>query len=193
MSVLCQELLLTSLTNYYRSNNNIITLKNIIEGRHRLSLRMIDWFVTHYSNTYKIFYWIHKKKDEVYIDYPSHLTDTENIKKISLYNDYRGQLKSYAKINFDSFRRHNRITFIIDENNVSNNIETTVGQLNFFRWIFNNNILQYAIINYDNIYNNMVSNNSYSKNKKITKFVDTNDCIATRREIINTKCILRFD
>ena len=57
-----------------------------------------------------------------------------------------------------------------------------MGQLNFFRWIFNNNIINYAINNYDIIYKKMIDNNT-SKCKAIY-----ND-----HDIIKTRCLLRFD
>lgn len=104
--------------------------------------------VTHYSKSNNIYYWIDDKKN-IYLNYPEN--STEGIRIINLYQDYRAQLKSYSKFNFDSFRRHHRITFFIN-NDKTDYIETTVGQLNFFRWIFNNNIITYAINNYDNIY-----------------------------------------
>ena len=39
---------------------------------------------------------------------------------------------------------------------INDHILTTLGQLNFFRWIFNNNIINYAIDNYDIIYKKMI-------------------------------------
>lgn len=184
----CEELLLTSLTNFYNENIELKTiLKNIIEGKHKLSLRLIDWLVTHYAKAFNTYYWIIKNDEKIYTSYPEHIDDIKNIKKINLYLDYRAQLKSYAKINFDSFRRHNRITFFLDFDK-DEFIETTLGQLNFFRWAFNNNILQYALENYDKIYQHMIDNNSYNKQKKI-KQQDTQNI----QDISKTMCLLRFD
>jgi hypothetical protein len=108
-------------------------------------------------------------------------SNKENIKKINVYLDYRAQLKSYTKLYFDTFRRHERISFYIDNDKM---IETTLGQLNFFRWIFNNNILLYAEKNYESIYNNMIDFNK--NNKKIKK---NNN----KQHIINIKSILTFN
>jgi hypothetical protein len=184
----CEDLLLTSLTQYYNENcSKKLVLKEIIDGKHKLSLRLIDWLVTHYAKASNVFYWIHKKTDEIYNTYPIHISeDTKHIKKVNLYLDYRAQLKSYAKINFDSFRRHNRITFFL---NLETNeyIETTIGQLNFFRWAFNNNVLEYACQNYDKIYQHMIDNNSYKKQKKCKQH-HTNI-----QDITKTLCTLTFD
>lgn len=184
MADLCSELLLTSLTIFYNKNPSYkIILKNIIDGKHKLSLRMIDWFVTQYSKIHNIIYWIHN--DNIYDLLPDDIKEFDKLKKINLYYDYRDQLRSYTKLNFDSFRRHNRITFFINEEK-TDKIETTIGQLNFFRWIFNNKILLYALNNYDKIYNEMIVNNSYNKGKKKEKKI-------IFQELTKNKCILIFD
>jgi hypothetical protein len=176
----CQELLLGSLNQYYNNNKkNKELFNNIINGKHKLSLRLIDWFVTHYARNNNIYYWTNN--EEIYQNLPDDLNDN-NIKKVNIYLDYRAQLKSYTKLYFDTFRRHERITFYINDNKL---IETTIGQLNFFRWIFNNNILVYATDHYDNIYKSMTEQNKNTKKtkKNYNKF----------QEIVKTKCVLNFD
>jgi hypothetical protein len=173
----CQELLLNSLNTYYNKNEKFKKeLKVLIEGKHKLSLRLIDWLVTHYSKKCNVNFWI--KGDQIYDNLPIDKKDDDKYKKVNLYLNYRAQLKSYAKLNFDTFRRHNRITFYINKND---SITTTIGQLNFFRWAFNNNIIEYGLKNYDKIYNNMIANNNSKQDKK------------NFQEITNTLCILRFD
>lgn len=175
----CHNLLLTSLTEYYNNNKCYKEiLQKIINGDHKLSLRLIDWFVTHYTKTFNISYWIDLDNNKYYTDIPD---NNKNIKRITLYLDYRAQLKSFTKINFDSFRRHSRITFFLDiEKEIY--IDTTIGQLNFFRWIFRNNILDYILDNYDDIYNNMINNNV--KTEKINN---------KQQGITKTMCTLHFD
>ena len=59
MGDLGQDLLLKSLTDFYNKNSEYkLTLKNIILGDHKLSLRIIEWLVTHYSRSNNIYYWI---------------------------------------------------------------------------------------------------------------------------------------
>lgn len=182
MNDLSQSLLLTSLTKFYNKNERFkYMLKDIIDGKHKLSLRIIEWLVTHYAKLYNIYYWINDS-DEIFDILPNMPIDMSNFKKVNLYQDYRAQLKSYSKFNFDSFRRHDRITFFINQDKMLF-IETTIGQLNFFRWIFCNNVIQYALKNYDEIYKEMISYNS-QKNKLPP---------AHNQDIIHTKCLLKFD
>jgi hypothetical protein len=180
-----KELLLSSLNLFY-NNHNIykLTLKTIIEGKHELSLRMIDWLVTRYAKTNNIIYWINEKDENIYTNLPDNYNN-EKYRKITLYLDYRAQLKSFKKFNFDAFRRHDRIKFNINNNEI---IETTIGQLNFFKWAFNTKIITYALENQKKIYENM-SKFSYKKQIKISN----KNSLVPKQDIINTKCFVIFD
>jgi hypothetical protein len=185
-----KDLLLSSLNTFY-NNHNIYksTLKTIIDGKHELSLRMIDWLVTRYAKTHNIIYWINETDNNIYDNLPDNYNN-EKYRKITLYLDYRAQLKSFKKFNFDAFRRHDRITFKINDNDdkIDDYIETTIGQLNFFKWAFNTKIITYAIQNQKSIYENM-SKFSYKKQIKISN----KNSLVPKQDIINTKCFVVFD
>jgi hypothetical protein len=178
-----KELLLSSINSFYKGNEKYkLILKDIIDGKHELSLRMIDWLVTRYAKNNNIIYWINEIDDKIYHNLPENYS-SEKFKKITLYLDYRAQLKSFKKFNFDAFRRHERIMFNITE---TEEIETTIGQLNFFKWAFNNKIIIYAIENQKKIYENM-SKFSYKKQNSIK------NSLIPKQDIINTKCFIIFD
>ena len=73
---------------------------------------------------------------------------------------YKSQLKSYSKKKFDPFCRRDRINF--NCNNID--IETTMGQLNFFKWAIDNMVIEYITLNNKDIENDM--NICYNSNKK---------------------------
>ena len=178
-----KELLLSSLSIFYDKNEEYLNiLKTIIDGKHQLSLRMIDWLITIYAKNNNMVYWINLNDDKIYYDLPE--DNSNNFKKINLYLDYRSQLKSFKKINFDSFRRHDRISFI---SNKGTTLETTIGQLNFFKWAFNNRVINYAIENQKIIYDNM-SKNSYKRTMKNKK-----NLVLPKNDILITKCYVSFD
>ena len=102
---------------------------------------------------------------------------------IIVHTNYKGQLKAYSKRNFDPFCRRNRIRFYYEENKY---FITTVGQLNFFKWAFNNKIINYAIDNQKKIYENM---SKFSYKIKLTTKVS----LIPKQDIINTKCLVVFD
>ena len=149
------ELLLNSLDNYYNHSKNFQKFKNVIESN-EISLRIIDWFVTNYSKKYNIFYQIYKT-DTGKLTFSSE--GNKFYKEINIYHSYKTQLKSFNKKKFDPFCRKERIIF--------KEIETTVGQLNFFRWIIDNLIVDYIKKNYKLIEEDM---NQYSTNIKKKDF-----------------------
>ena len=80
--------------------------------------------------------------------------------------DYKNQLKAYAKIYFDPFCRRDRINFIYGK---GDELLTTVGQLNFFRWAIENNIIEYTVANMEIIEKDMNSSLKYEKEESDTK------------------------
>jgi len=135
-----KDLLMQSLINFFSNREYLDQVIPIITGKSEISLRILDWFVTNYSKKNNIHYQV-----QVY----------NKIKNFIVYLDYKSQLKAYSKKSFDPFCRRERISFIDHDNN---ELITTVGQLNFFRWSLENNILDYIRENYDIIESDM--NNS---------------------------------
>ena len=121
-----QDLLMLSLSKFFMKKDHIQQMIPIIEGKSEISLRIIDWFVTNYA----------KKKNTTYIIKKKN----KDINQFIVYLNYKSQLKSYSKKQFDPFCRRERISFL-DYNDQA--IITTVGQLNFFRWAIENKIINY--------------------------------------------------
>mgnify|MGYP006095605641 CR=1 FL=1 len=149
-----QDVLMNSLIKYYSNKNNINKLLDIFKETSHISLRVIDWFVTNYS----------KKKQITYI-----LNNDSNTNKLfTVHLEYKQQLKGYSKKQFDPFCRRNRIEFYYNDKEF---INTTVGQLNFFKWANNNNVISYIKENLNEIETDM--NDSYRNqygSKKIPVF-----------------------
>jgi hypothetical protein len=157
-----KDVLLNSLQNFYTKNNNIDKLLRVIKYKKSISLRLIDWFTTNYSKKYNVIYVIYKDSDG-----NKTLQETDIINsQFNVYNSYKSQLKAYSKKKFDPFCRRERIDFTIQ----GNTINTTIGQLNFFKWIINNNILEYIETNIEDIESDM--NYSLKEIKKNYKKVD---------------------
>ena len=139
------DVLLDKLMIFYNVDNNIDKMLNIINGKSNISLRIVDWFVTNYSKTE---FTVIEQKDGT---------------RLKVYNDYKLKLRAYSKRRFDPFCRWDRITVPID---IERSIETTIGQLNFFKWALQSNIIKYINDNYDTIDNDMNIRNSYAKKKQ---------------------------
>jgi hypothetical protein len=137
-----QTLLMNTLNIYFKNIENLNSMIPIIVGKSSISLRILDWFVTNYAKKNNISYDVFDKR-------------TNSMKKFIVHIDYKSQLKAYSKKYFDPFCRRERLVFI-DNNN--NEFVTTAGQLNFFRWVIDNDILYYIYNNLKTIENDM--NNS---------------------------------
>jgi hypothetical protein len=51
-----KEIILPTLYNFYKENNNIYIILPIISGCSSLSIRVLDWFVTNYAKKYNVIY-----------------------------------------------------------------------------------------------------------------------------------------
>ena len=155
------NVLLESLNSYYNSNpKNMEYLLNIIETNHKVSLRIIDWFVTNYSKKFNVFYTIYKISPN---EYTLKEEGNQVLKQFNTYHSYKSQLKSFSKKKFDPFCRRQRIDFECQ----GKTIQTTIGQLNFFKWAIENLIIEYIMLHYDEIEEDM--NQSYMLIKKHKK------------------------
>lgn len=119
------DLLMTSLSKFYLDERNINILIPIVNGLSKISLRVLDWFVTNYCKKHNTV--IHYQRDG-------------KAQKLIVHLDYKNQLKAYSKKQFDPFCRRERINFIYGK---GNELLTTVGQLNFFRWAIEHHVLDY--------------------------------------------------
>ena len=148
-------LLLKNLLDYYKEDDNLDKMLNIINGESKISLRIVDWFTTNYAKKYYTVYQLPGSN-----------------KRFKVYVDYKLKLRSYSKKRFDPFCRWDRI--VIPYKN-DTHIQTTIGQLNFFKWALENEVIDYINDNYITIEKDMNNRNSSSK----------------KREIINNKNLTR--
>ena len=122
-----QEMLLKSLILYYKKESKLKEFLNVVcNKKDGISLRIIDYLCTNYAKTQDVVYYIDKKTP------------------FNLFLQYRSQLKAYSKLQFDPFRRHERITISVPTSySDSGTLETTVAQLNFFKWAIENDVIKY--------------------------------------------------
>ena len=194
-------LLMKMLLEFYKDNDNLLKFTSIIQGgknveddaslkqedrelnisnKPNISLRIIDWFVTNYS-----------KKHFIVYEQPSGIMGDYRFK---VYNEYKLKLKAYSKRKFDPFCRWDRISIPFDE---ETSFETTIGQLNFFKWAIENRILEYIEEHYQEIESDMNLFNSASKRRKSTDNITIstdggNDKTRKKREELSIsacKCI----
>lgn len=154
------DLLLRNLISFYNTydlngthnpHNNLDKMLKIITGDSKISLRIVDWFATNYAKKYYTLYVIEGTNDNV-------------TRRFKVYDDYKLKLKAYSKKRFDPFCRWDRISIPYTNGKF---IETTIGQLNFFKWAIENKVVDYIEENYNDIEKDMNNRNSTSKRKEI--------------------------
>lgn len=143
------ELLLNNLLEFYKEEDNLTRMLKIITGESKISLRIVDWFSTNYAKkNYTLYEMTNKNGDNV---------------RFKVYFDYKLKLKAYSKKRFDPFCRWDRISIPYKDGTC---IETTIGQLNFFKWALENKVVNYIEEHYDVIEKDMNNRNSTSKRKE---------------------------
>ena len=165
------DLLLTNLLSFFRQADYAPLRKMlaVINGESVISLRIIDWFSTNYAKKYYTVYAYAAAAAKS----ANSATDTEpsahdaassfcRDRRFKVYTDYKLKLKAYSKKRFDPFCRWDRIDFPYKNNS---SIQTTIGQLNFFKWAIENHVIQYIEANYAAIERDMNTRNSISKRK----------------------------
>jgi hypothetical protein len=140
------DLLMNNLMKFYSEDNNMDKMLKIINGESPISLRIIDWFATNYAKKFFTVYEIGANR------------------RFKVYVDYKLKLKAYSKRRFDPFCRWDRITIPYGNGTF---IQTTIGQLNFFKWALENGVVAYIEKNYADIEDDMNARNSTSRRKPL--------------------------
>jgi hypothetical protein len=125
-----EEWVLHRLETFYAQPGRFERVQKILSGESNISLRLIDWLVTNYAKKHNV----------------SYLTKTGN-RHVIVYLTYKSNLKAYSKKMFDPFCRWKRIQF--------RGYSTTVGQLNFFEWALQDEVLDYLEEHYDEVHADM--------------------------------------
>ena len=126
-------ILLTSINNFYTTEDNRTKLLNILDKSSGISLRNLEWFITNYS----------KKNNLSY--------ETNDGRIFSVHCAYKSSLDGYSKKLFDPFCRSEKFAYTIP--GTSHEIHTTLAQLNFIKWCIKNNIIDYIASNKTALFN----------------------------------------
>jgi hypothetical protein len=145
-----ENMIINSLEKFYENDAHIKLFIPFINSESKISIRLIDYFVTKFSKNHKINY---KLKEN----------DVEQT--FNVYTSYKQQLKAFQKVHFDPFSRGDRVPYFID----GNCIITTIGQLNFFRWFISKKIYDYIELHQNRIEDDMNKKNKINKKESKPK------------------------
>lgn len=127
------DILLKSLSAFYAEGDRMAQFTTYTSKDSPISLRLLDWLVTNYA----------KKNNVVYI-----LSKGSTSLTFNMFMEYKAQLKAYSKKFFDPFCRRDRADIV---NSLGELQQTTVAQMNFFKWALSNRVIDYAMQNKDTI------------------------------------------
>jgi hypothetical protein len=165
-----EEWVLYRLEKFYSNSNNLNRIQSIIEGKSVISLRLIDWFVTNYAKKFNTSF------------------TTKSKKHVVVYLSYKSHLKAYSKKMFDPFCRWKRITF--------KDIQTTVGQLNFFEWAITDEVLDYVEQHRDEIHKDMetrIQTMKQSDTNQVKKRHEISNSATKSLRMHDTRVTVKFD
>ena len=164
-----EESMIGNLLSFFKTDKHFSILYDLIKNeksrKNKMSLRLIYWFVTNYAKHYTTMYPIPKKYIVPYIY--SNSTVQKNITEAFLvWIEYEKELASEGKEYFDIFRRGAHVGKLIElEYDADKKLQTTIAQLNFFRWAIRKDIITYVSNNVEIIYKDMIERSSSLKNR----------------------------
>ena len=136
-----QDWLLSELLEFYKNRDYLDILKKIINREFiihkskKVSIRIVNWFVTNYAKQHFTVYELSESNERFFV-----------------WTRFRSAEDGYSKDLFDPYCRKDRIMIPYDE---TTNIITTIGQLNFFKWAIVNKVVDYIVEHYDVITQDM--------------------------------------
>lgn len=164
-----EQWVLHRLTQFYSNEYHFQRVRNILEEKSRISLRLLDWLVTNYAKKHNV----------------SYITK-QGGRHCIVYLAYKSHLKAYRKVMFDPFCRTKHIQF--------RGLDTTVGQLNFFEWVLQDEVLDYLEEHYDAVHDDMEANAPESRTSPVAEG-EKEEPRRKRRELSRsaTKSICHYD
>ena len=187
-----QDWLLRELLEFYKNRDYLEIVKKIVNREFiigkskKVSIRIVNWFVTNYAKQYFTVY------------------DSSEKERFFVWTRFRSAEDGYSKEMFDPYSRKDRIIIPYDE---TTKLITTIGQLNFFKWAILNKVIDYIIEHYDDITNDMTSrltvknkpvimneenniikeNNVNGKTRKKREELSISACRSIRKEFVPIK------
>lgn len=178
-----EDLLIETLLDFYSDPVRMSIFVSIVEQGTVISLRLLDWFSTNYSKFNKIYI----NKVDIHTDYKNKL----NGYRKNLFDPFcrKQRIWVYCKSsgsdglclrNAGSMGGNERYDLgyrYIDSPeeyyNRKEGIVTTIGQLNFFKWCMEKNVIGYIMNNISNIEKAMTDNTINKKERKKRKLCST--------------------
>jgi hypothetical protein len=136
-----EQSMLPSLLKFFSVKSHFDVLKEFKRSKQsKFSVGLLNWFNVNYSKEYGVEYTI------------EHLGRQRSV---YIWQSYNAALSGYKKEYFDPFARGKNCGKEIAIEYDGEVIQTTIRQLNYFRWAINNGVIDYVKAHVDEIYDDM--------------------------------------
>jgi len=127
------KMLLRSLKEFFSDPMHAAILRKTLDPKRseHISLRLVDWICTTYSKQHRLLF-----------------ARSNGSGVVDIHASYKSHLRSFGKSRFDVFRRGQKIELQMGGGDP---LETTIAQLNFFRWLITHDVLVYLEENKEKI------------------------------------------
>ena len=135
-----RETMLRSVTDYFDGNpRGLEVLRSICEGTSPVSSRFVEWFISSYAREHPVVF---------FTDLAGGYSTTPDSEgrfrhRVNVHVDFRCAMRTLTKNYFDPFRRKQRVTYLVRGGREE--IDTTIAQMMFVRWMHRNGIYQYIV------------------------------------------------
>jgi hypothetical protein len=180
------DILIPKLLKFFSESHKLKIFRDIVvEGKY-ISLRLFDFFVTNYAKTRQIW-----------------------IADVDIHKDYKQNLNGYKKRYFDPFCRNKRVylsgkgfsilqaniqesqnkTLHLEIKDTANQLQdeicTTIGQLNFFRWCIQKGVIEYILNHHQTIekYMSKRKTTTTNNNNTNTLIIETKPSTIARKQM----------
>lgn len=147
--------MMPSLLEFFNYKYNFDVLKEFLTDRKeraaKLSVGLLDWFNVNYSKEYGVEYVLRKGS---------------STKVIYVWQIYNAALSGYTKQLFDPYGRgKSKGGSIKITNEDGESINTTLAQLNYFRWAIKNGVIDYVKEHLEEIYDDLSRRSNRGRRK----------------------------
>ncbi len=125
----------------------------------RISLRLIEWFVTDYCMHHSVDWFLDGQFFNVFLDYQTMMNEYRKKR----FDPFGRKWRKETSKNDDAVQVYHGIRFFYSDTEY---VITTVAQLNFFRWLIEKKILDYIIEHHDQLKTEMSKNKGKGKDNK---------------------------
>ena len=155
--------LMRKIETFFSKPEHMGKLLPFLKGESKISIRLIEWFVSVYSMNHIVDWFIDSELFNVYLDYQAMMDDNTKQLFDPFCRKWRKEKRKDKEGGTYTVKIYHGIKFYYTDDEYE---ITTVAQLNFFKWFIGNNVFDYVIDHRDELTADMNRHNHEKKRRK---------------------------